>query len=256
MIGATKYSYDHNFKGVKGAKRPIRKSIRIKWFNLIIDGYMIFSKFGDDLWVSLAQYLIRKGYPNTYDAVFVNKGLRLMDKGNDFQNFFMKSLFSLDLSHAQNLFINSSQFDLFKWREQFQLFEEVQIKGLNFYRNRPSMPIKQFRSFHDIKKLIFHGKDTYNRRIDKLNHSYNSSHPMALNIYSRDICVMCDYYIYTIHYGYEDSSWEIRIKSDIGENYIDFCIRLFNQYDNILNGKILPDDSIGWSFYKLKGGKK
>ena len=56
-----------------------------------------------------------------------------------------------------------------------------------------------------------------------------------------------DKFYYCIDYGYKDdfddawnkkshSSWTITITSDIDENFVDFCLRIFNNYDAIISG--------------------
>ena len=51
--------------------------------------------------------------------------------------------------------INRGSFDVFEWRKQFELFEEFELKGLNFYRKRSSMPLPNFTSMQDIYTKIF-----------------------------------------------------------------------------------------------------
>jgi len=243
MVGFALYGYRNNF-GCKKNKtvRPIKKSIKIKLFDLILDGFKYTNKYDEDLFVSLAQYFMQKGYPLQ---------LHINLKGGDeaFHSYFMKALFSKNPFHAENLYINHNKFNLYQFRAQFELFNEVEIKGLNFYRNRACMPIENFRSFEHYKIALLSNYDKFGRTSssDVLLFSPNSSWKDAVWIISKNLTIEKDRIFYTIEYGCEDdfndakngkscSSWSYSIYSQVGENYVDFCIRLYNNYDRILRG--------------------
>lgn len=234
QIGAVLYSYRNNF-GCKQKTMKKGRSTRIKLFNLIVSGFRTVSKYDDDYFISIAQYFMKKGYPETF-GVTNNKG--------NIDTFFQDALFSLDPFHWQHLMVNRGKFDLFEWRKQFELFEEVQLKDLNFYRNRNSMPLPNFSSMQDIYRKIF--SFTYKTE-ELLKCQFNSSHSEAVHIITKRMTVTKDMFYYCIDYGYTEdfedawnkkshSSWTITINSEIGENFIDFCLKIFNNYNAILSG--------------------
>lgn len=250
-LGAAIYSYRNNFQCEKQPVKTKSKSKKIKLINLIIDGFNFLSKEGDDLFVSIAQLLMKKGYPV---ELFINK------QNFDFTNYFMKALFSVCPFNYESLYINKDKFNLFKFREQFDLFNEIKLEGLNYYRNRACIPIKEFSSFDSIKKMLFTNYDEYNKVTNKLSYPPNEYHTKAKTIFSKNIIVHKDYFTYQIIYGYEEdfkngagSSWDISILSRRDENYIDFCLRLHANYDKILNGdkSILQQSIWKWNNNEL-----
>lgn len=254
MVGAILYGYRNNFSCNKGGKIPKKKKYKVKFIDLFREGFRTISRYDDDLFVNICQYLMRKGYPC---------GLRVSDHTGNIDTFMSDALFSINPYHSQNLRINKSGFDLFDWRKQFDLFNETEITGLNYYRNRACMPIKDFNSFDHIKKILFTKYDKYNNENVKLKFPYNRSWKhKATWILSKDCFVDKDTITYTITYGcYDDyraslkgkahSSWTIDIESEPNENYIDFCLRIFNDYDKIISGdkSVLISEYEGDHFY-------
>lgn len=159
----------------------------------------------------------------------------------NFQDFISNALFSVCPFLAEDLYINKNRFNLLKWREQFDIFLPNTYEGLNFYRNRASIPIEAFKSFENIKRKLFEDFSDC-----KLHAQFNSQREGAIFILGKHINIYPNYFCYVIEYGEEDdyqkvikgswgSSWEIRIMSRVDENYIDFCLRLFHNYDGILS---------------------
>lgn len=237
-VGAAIYGYRSNFGCKVGNKITKKKKISVKLIDLMRDGYRTISLYDDDLFVSICQWLMRKGYPC---------GLSISDNTDNIDTFLRDALFSICPFHSQNLMINKQGFELFKWRKQFNIFREMEIEGLNFYRNRFSMPIENFKSFNDVKRRLFTNYGDYNEIVDKLNFRFNSSWDDAIWILKKYIYISNDTFSYNISYGCKDdfedaknhkahSSWDIRIESEKNENYIDFCLRIFHNYDKILSG--------------------
>jgi hypothetical protein len=255
-IGASLYAYRNNF-GCVQKKQAMGRSTKIKLFNLILDGYRTVSKFDDDYFVCLAQYFLKKGYPRNFT---------ISDKMENLNKFFMEALFSIDPFHYQSLFFNCNNFDLFQWREQFERFAEIKIDGLNFYRSRSAMPLENFSSMSNVYKIIYTNRDFYGQDCSKLKHSFNSHWPDAIWIISKYCTISKDCLYYTISYGCEDdyeafkkgssgSSWDITIESEPDENYIDFCLRIFKNYDAIISGDsniLIHKYSYGSDHYFLK----
>lgn len=236
-VGATMYAYRNNFGCKTESKRKGRKT-KLKLFNLIADGYRTISKYDDDYFISICQWLMKKGYPYT---------LSVSDKTSGIDSFFMGALFSVCPFRAQSLMINKSGFNVFDWREQFELFNEIEVSGLNFYRNRKSMPLEDFTSLSDIYKIVFTNYDKYNGPNQTLKFSFNSSCKNAIWILSKYCIVEQDTLYYTIDYGCKDdfennkkgkacSSWSLTIKSEKGENYVDFIIKIYENYEQIISG--------------------
>jgi len=236
-IGAEIYGYRNNFNCQKTEARK-GKSTKIKLFNLIIDGYRIASKYDDDYFISIAQFFLKKGYPLNFS---VNENTE------NLSSFFMKALFSTCPFHYQNLIINANKFNIFEWRKQFELFAETEIKGLNFYKNRDSMPLENFTSLRDIYKIIFTKYNKYNAINELLKFSFNSSWKDAVWILAKYCVITMDKFYYKISYGCRDdyenmlkntahSSWDIYIESEVNENYVDFCLRIYNNYEAIVSG--------------------
>ena len=234
QIGATIYGYRNNFDCKQSTTKKGRTT-RINLFNLIVDGYRTASKFDDDYFISIAQYFMKKGYPQNFGVTNDRKNI---------DNFFQDALFSINPFHWQNLMINRGNFDVFEWRKQFELFVEVELKGLNFYRKRSSMPLPNFTSMQDIYRKIF--SFSYKKE-ELLKFQFNSSHSEAIHIITKRMIISKDRFQYCIDYGYKDdfedawnkkshSSWTITITSEIDENFVDFCLRIFNNYDAIISG--------------------
>lgn len=258
MIGAGICAYRSNFNCKEGSKkRPYKTSFELKLYELFIDRYRYVSKYDDDLFVCIAQWLMRKGIPNKTNSMpypyicFVNDSLDNLDK------FMKKALFSYDPFFAENLYINAGKFNLAEWRKQFNLFEPTKITGLKYYRDRASMPIPNFQDFDNIKKILFTNRDFYNGDVNTLKFSPNQFHKDAIWILKKRCYIYPNHLTYTMTYGCEDdfnnksgSSWEINIKSEEGENFVDFCLRLHNSYDDILSGNMSKDSEYG-SYYTL-----
>lgn len=230
QVGASIYGYRNNINCNRSSVKKA-KSTKIKLFNLIIDGYRTASRFDDDYFVSIAQYLMRKGYPREF---------QIGSNTENLYKFFMQSLFSVNTFRWEDLLINY-QFDVFEWRKQFDLFNEIKISELNYYRNRASMPIPNFKLLIDIYKVIFGGKN------ELLKFSFNHCHTDAVYIIAKSCLVKSDRFYYIIAYGckYDHdnkltgipcSSWDITIESEINENYVDFCMRIHDNYEAILSG--------------------
>lgn len=238
-LGAALYGYRSNFNCKKANTRK-GKSTRIKLINLIIDGYRTVSKYDDDYFISIAQYFLKKGYIPYYycpDGFIVSEDTSLINK------FFMYALFSINPFYYESLIINRD-FDVFEWRKQFDMFSEIKLTGLNFYRNRASMPLENWTSLQDIYRKIY--RLSKNEEY-KLNFSFNSCHKDAVWIMNRYCRITDDRFYYTIIYGCRDdyenklagtfySNWKITIESEIDENYVDFCLRIYNNYDAIISG--------------------
>lgn len=245
-IGASLYSYRNNFSCKhEKVKNPYKKSWKVKLVDLFRPGYRRFSVYDDDLFVGVCQWLMIKGYP---------MNLALTKDTKEIEKYLVDALFSVDLFHAQHLYINKNRFDILKWREQFDIFGETQIKGLNYYRRRSLMPLEDFTSFDDVKNLILYGENKYKckaaNQVNRENGSvFYSEYNMGKAIYilGYRIMVYKDHFVYEIITGWEDdyedmkkgaahSSWEISIRSHTGENFIDFCLRIYNNFDAIIQG--------------------
>lgn len=253
-IGAGLYGYRSNFNGKQGNKIPKKKKYTVKLIDLMRKGYRTVSKYDDDLFIGICQWLIRKGYPC---------GLRVSDNTSNIDEFFMDALFSICPFHFESLIINNKGFNLFEWQEQFDLFNETEITGLNFYRNRASMPIKDFHSTQDIYRRIYTKYGEYNEINEKLKGQFNRSWKNAVWILGKDCYIRKDYFIYQISYGCKDdfkahkegkscSHWEISIESEKNENYIDFCLRVYENYEKIISGdkSVLISEYKGKDFYR------
>lgn len=237
MFGAAIYGYRNNFDCKTSSNRKARKA-KLKLFNLIIDGYKTISNYDDDYFISLAQYFMKQGYPSD---------IKISDDTSNIEKFFMNALFSICPFHFENLIINEHGFDVLIWREKFDLFNEVEIKDLNFYRRRSAMPIENFTSLRDIYKIIFTKYGKYNEVNNKLKFSFNSKWKNAIWILSKYCLVTKDKLYYIISYGCKDdynnklngkphSSWDITIESELNENYVDFCLKIYNNYEEIISG--------------------
>ena len=248
-IGAAIYGYRNNFD-CKISTSKKGRTTKIKLFDLIIEGVRTASKYDDDYFISLSQYFMKRGYPISYG---------ITNDRTNIDNFFQKALFSICPFHWQNLMINKNNFNVFEWRKQFELFDETEIKGLNFYRKRSSMPLPNFTSMQDIYRKIL----SFSYKVEEqLNYQFNSSHKEAIHIITKRINVYKDYFVYNIDYGYkkdfEDafnkkshSSWSVSVKSEKDENFVDFCLRIFNNYDKIISGdkSVLISEREGEHFY-------
>lgn len=236
-LGAMIYGYRNNFN-CKTSSRVKGRKTKINLFNLITKGYRTISKYDDDYFISLAQYFMKKGYPC---------GLSVNDDTSNIDKFFMDALFSVCPFHYENLIINKKGFNVFDWRKQFELFNEIELKGLNFYRQRSAMPLENFSSLSDVYKIIFTKYGKYNEINENLKFSFNSSWNDAVWILSKYCYVTKDKICYVINYGCKDdyvdmqngkshSSWDIKIESEPNENYADFCLRIYSNYEAIISG--------------------
>ena len=256
-IGASIYSYRHNFSCKKDkCKNPHRASIKLKLVDLFRPGFRTVSKYDDDLFVGICQYFLRKGLSasagfNGYANVAAREDL------NEIDEFLINALFSIDPFFIEGMRINR-RIDIWEWRKQFDIFSETKIDGLHFYRNRQSMPLDDFQSFRDIKSLIFDGRGRHGENIDVFKVSTNECHPNATHIFDRCVFIRENRFRYCISYGYqcdymEKGGWRIGIESDENENYIDFCLRIFNNYDAILklDASVIERESQYSSDYKF-----
>ena len=236
-VGAMIYGYRNNF-GCKTASQRKGRKTKLKIFDLIRKGYRTISKYDDDYFISLCQWLMKKGYPCK---------LSVSDKTGDIDEFFMNALFSVCPFHYENLMINKSGFNVFEWRKQFDLLNDIEIDGLNYYRSRSSMPLENFTSIRDIYKIVFTNFGKYNELNNKLKFSFNSSWEDAIWILSKHCLISKDKFYYQISYGCKDdyenkqngkvcSSWDITIESQKDENYIDFILKIYQNYDAIISG--------------------
>lgn len=243
-IGASLYSYRKNFSCKhEKVKNPYKKSFRVKLVDLFRPGYRMFSPYDDDLFVGICQWLMRNGYPQS---------LVLTKETKEIEQFLIDALFSVDLSYVAHLLFNKG-FDLLKWRERFDIFSETKVEGLNYYRRRSLMPLEDFTSFGNIKERVLRGRNIYGETVTQVNRDkgsvFFSEYNMgkALYILGFQIEVCKDYYVYEIVTGFEDdyedmkkgvshSSWNISIRSRTGENFIDFCLRVYNNFDAIIQG--------------------
>jgi len=258
-IGASIYSYRHNFSGKKDKrKNPYRTSIKLKLVDLFRPGFRTVSAYDDDLFVGICQYFMRKGLSTSagyagYTCAVAREDLKEIDE------FLINALFSIDPFFIEGMRINR-RIDIWEWRKQFDIFSETKIDGLNFYRNRQSMPLDDFQSFRDIKSLIFEGRGRYGENLDAFKVSPNECHPDATRIFDRCVLISENRFMYRISYGYRrdymkkgGSVWKIDIESDENENYIDFCLRIFNNYDAILklDASVIERESKYSSYYKF-----
>jgi|GEM_PF-4614045 len=258
-IGAAYYAYRNNFNCKQGStKRPFRRNTKIRLVDLFRDNFRFISKYDDDYFISLCQWIMKKGYPIK---------LSLSDDTWRIDKYYQEALFSVDPFHAQNLWVNHNHFNLKEWRRQFELFEESYIEGLNYYRNRASIPILAFSTFDEIKEILFTEKGKNGEINNKLFFSANSYHKDAIWILSKEMIIHREHFVYRISYGCKDdyeemknhkyyySSWEIEIRSEDNENYIDFCLRIYNAYEMILKGskKVLsPEEGLSSNRFILK----
>jgi hypothetical protein len=232
------YWYRNNFEGKKSTVKK-RKSTRIKLFNLIIDGYRRNVIYDVDYFVGIAQFLQKKGLPMS---------LSINENTKNLEAFFMNALFSICPFHLDSIWRNK-KVNLVEWRKQFDLFNEIKLTGLNFYPKRSAMPLPNFSSVNNIYKIVFkqdYFKQDYNQP-ELLKFSFNSSWEKAIYVIEKKVEVLSDRFYYKISYGNEDdyqdainnkscSSWDIVIESEIGENYIDFLLRIKENYDAIVSG--------------------
>ena len=263
MIGAEIYAYRINFSCNENKyKNPYLKSIKLKLVDLFRPYYRHFSKFDDDLYIGICQYFMRKGLP--HDSFWGGSKLRITSGLKEADKYLSDALFSCDYFLAESLYINNDHFKLMEWRKQFDIFQEMKIDGLKFYRNRTAIPLDNFESFDDIKRLIFNGRGRYGEQHDMLEFPYNECHKTAKYIIGRDVLVYPNYFYYHISYGMQDdfenfkqgkghSSWDIYIRSEDNENYIDFCLRIFNRYDAIVkfDTEVIEQTSQYSSYYKI-----
>lgn len=236
-VSAMIYGYRNNF-GCKTTTQRKGRRTKLKMFNLITDGYRTVSMYDDDYFISLCQWLMKRGYPCNLSVGY---------KTVNIDEFFMKALFSVCPSHFEDLMINKSGFNVYDWRKQFDLFNDIEIKGLNFYRRRSSIPIEDFTSLKDIYKIVFTNFGKYNELNNKLKFSFNSCWKHARWILSKRCLISKDKFYYQISYGCKDdyenhkngkacSNWDITIESEKDENYIDFILKVYENYDAIISG--------------------
>ncbi len=157
----------------------------------------------------------------------------------------MNRLFSQNPYHLQYLYVNHNKFNLVEWRKQFDLFNEVTIKNLNYYNSRGNIPLKPFKSIKELyDKLLFDKRND----VEELKYNPNQYHDEAIYIIDKKILIEEDSFTYIINYGcYDDyqnslnkeahSSWIIKYGSNEDENYIDFLIRIYDNYELIINGE-------------------
>ncbi len=166
---------------------------------------------------------------------------------DDLDEFFQIALFSVQPWDAENLYMNRNKFKLYEWRKQFSVFEESHFHGLYFYRNRASMPLPDFTSLGDIKRNIFGERGKHGAKRIRLKCSFNRTWKNAKWILSKGIDVRQNKLVYKIGFGLKDdyeackngkahSSWDISVHSRDGENYVDFCLRIDENYDRIVSG--------------------
>lgn len=216
---------------------PFKNNTTLQWVRLIFNGAIDYSIYDEDYFISICQYLMQEGYKMPFNYTGNN---------SEIQKFYQDALFSV----SPFLFDECSRagFSLSKFREQFDLMGESKIRIPSYYRRREAMPIPLGMSVDKMKNLIFKGRNFYNRDIDRFKHSYNEYHPEAVFILERSMSIEKDRFVYSIDYSYESekqlhlqgracSYWNIKIESKENENYADFLIRLYDNYENILSGE-------------------
>lgn len=232
MRGASIYAYKHDFfQHDKKAKRPFLKKTRLRLIHLIMDGYIEYGKHDEDKFMAIAQYLMGKGY----SLPFIYSGCV-----SQIQKFFQDTLFTINPFHFE--LCGRNNFSLVDYRNQFDYDNKILLELSPFYRNRGAMPLERGVSTATIKRLLFDGIGRM-ENINELRYSFNQSHPTAVWIRERTMDVRTNYFIYKIKYGFiEDknerccSSWEITIRSEDNENYIDFIWFLYSNYERIISG--------------------
>lgn len=259
MLTASHYAYENNMKAQENTyKKPKKKSVRLKLVDLIRDGFLRYSKWSDDLWVCLCQWLMRKGYPQF---------LKITGKPGEFQEFFMDALFSYDLGLMEWLGVNRD-FNLQKWREQFDKYSEIKIEGLSYYRNRVAMPLPEFTSLRDVHQTLYTNRGPYGKHWNRF---VATPGKMEDNVWiiAKYCQVLQNKLVYVLEYsdkkGFENSlngktiwySHQVKIESEPGENYVDFCLRLYYNYSDILrmSGYVLENTDVSHAIdnrYKLK----
>jgi len=232
------------YSGKAATKKPKLFSAKIHFLDLIRAGIDKAVPYQIDFFVSIAQWLKRKGFQGGWnrDTVFT---------------FFMDALFSVGCN------LNAKNCEL---RKSLELFGEVQLKGLNYYRNYASIPfIEPFNeSFIAAEKRIL-GKF----QNEKLRVSYNPSHKDTVWILEKEIYIYENSFVYAVRYsdeneytdaknGRSSANWQFFIDSYEGENYIDFCLRLSRNYQYILsrNMRALKQKENGWHTYELLDNSK
>jgi hypothetical protein len=236
-------NYGQPYSGKAATKKPKLFSAKIHFLDLIRAGIQYAVPYKMDFFVTIAQWLKRKGFKGncTNETVF---------------SFFMDALFSVGCN------LNGKNTEL---RKTLDLFGEVQLKGLNFYRNYESMPLFNKEHFYlEGRNCTFLGSF----QNDKLDVSYNPSHKDTVCIISKYIEIRENSFCYVVEYSDEKeylqalnkqscASWRFYIESNEGENYIDFCLRIYRNY-----GAIMRKDSRAlkvtwkWNTYELMDNSK
>lgn len=225
-MSAAIYLYRKNWNGSKEpVKRPYLTKAKVRFVDFFRKGFQHVHRYDEDFFVSICQYLMQKGFPKT---------VTLSYRKSSVIDFLQEALFSICPFESENLYINYRKFIRGEWRKQFDIFNEMELKGLNpFYRHRAAMPIKPFTSFEDIKNEFLKVEKTPERFLGKPN-----SHWIEANVIKGKWFTICKNRIYyVLNYGFDDdhnSSWEINICSDENENFVDFCLRVKENYKAIL----------------------
>ena len=113
------------------------------------------------------------------------------------------------------------------------------LTGLNYYGSRAAMPIKQFNNFNSMYEKLLATKEG-ERLKEKVFNRFHRAH-WILNKY---IIVTKERFAFVISHGCRDdlansksskshSSWEHYTWSVKGENFIDFVIRMSENYEQI-----------------------
>lgn len=229
-LGAAIYGYRNNFSGRKPKGKPKKNKAEVILLDLLRPGAKSISKYEEDYWVTICQFFMRKGYPGKLTITYPG------DCG--IEKFLLDVLFSVEPWLRENLWINKEKFDLIEFREQFDILVPITLDGLDFYKDRPSTPIPRFEDFHGIKSKILYFVNGHK----KLKYQFNSCHTGANTIFGANIEVKKSSFVYGLTYGYPEdlkpggSCWSIFIHSEENENYLDFCIRIFDNFDRIISG--------------------
>ncbi len=258
MLPEALFSYNTNFnKKPKSTSRPYTPSFKVKLLDLIRPDYhyaipTLERRIAVLLWFCQTSRPFKKG------SLYHGLSCIMPDKySNSYPTLFNGGAFSISRQVQTKitellLNLNVDQ-DVWMWREKTGLLDINEIIDIpvRTYRYRAAMPIKTFESFENILDKVMEKRDSFCW-------GPNSSHDDARVIQSINIGLGSGKhnFYYIIKYTTPDhpnGGWEVNIRSNETETFVDFVLRLFDNLTAIFQtGECLEPDGKYSPYYSLK----
>ena len=258
MLPESLYSYSTNFnRPSRGTKRPYVPAFKVKILDLLRpDWYYAIPSL--ERQVAILQFLCKTAMPYAKGTLYHNLKILLPNKYITLNNCMLgESAYEMSAIIQKKITELILRLDVgddvWKWRVGTGLIDPNNYLDINIktYRHRAAMPITSFNRFEDNVDNVLDKKITF------LNWCPNSCHEDAVVIKCKGFAVGAgDIFYFIISYTSPDhlsGGWEVNIRSNPGETFVDFVLRLEANKKSIYeDGLCLEADGQYSPYYNLK----